>query len=326
MNSNRKNNIIKRAILACVVVVSAFNVQAQQDAMFTHYMMNTLAVNPAYAGSREALTMTALGRRQWVGFPGSPKTGTYTLHSPLLNNKLGVGLSFIADQIGPTNNGAVYGDFAYKIKVNDKGDRLAFGIKGGINFFNRKPISSADLTDGNIGNDPNLQQTFNSKIQPNFGAGVYYYAERFYVGLSTPKFLQNAIGADGTTTGGTNTLAATQKRHYFFIAGAMLKVNEMIDIKPTTFVKVTAGAPIEADITAMAIFSKKLNLGLGYRTNDALSILLGYDFTDQLYAGYSYDFSLTNRTGKYNSGSHEIVLRYDMIFKDKGRIKSPRYF
>lgn len=303
---------MKKIILSASIALILSNVQAQQDAMFTHYMYNTLAVNPAYAGSRDALTITGLHRSQWVNFDGAPTTQTLTLHSPIADNKMGLGLSLIKDKIGPTNTMSIYGDFAYKIQVSTKG-KLAFGLKAGLNIMDNK-LSQLKTTQGN---DALFQSDVQSKLLPNFGVGAYYSQERFYIGLSTPKLLQNSFS--------TNSIAK-EKRHYFLIAGTMLRLTENIQFKPTTFIKVTQAAPIEADVTGTFVFHDRFNLGAMFRTGDALGVLVGYNFTDQFTAGYSFDWSYGNRTFKYNQGSHEIMLRYDLIYKSKDKIKSPRYF
>ena len=286
--------------------------------MFSHYMNNTLAVNPAYAGSRDALTITALHRSQWVGFDGAPTTQTVTMHTPLFNNKLGLGLSVVHDQIGPVKTTSAYVDLAYIIKTSEKG-HLAFGLKGGFNFMQAN-LSTLQL---NQQSDAAFQDNIQSKFLPNFGFGIYYYLPRFYVGVSTPQLLENNFKTN-TSTGSTNL--ASGKRHYYLIAGTVFRLSNSVELKPTAYVKVTMNAPIEADVTASFIFSKKLLIGAMVRTGDALGALVGYNITDQFHVGYSFDWSYGNRTFKYNQGSHEVVLVYDFIFKDKQRIRSPRYF
>lgn len=285
--------------------------------MYTHYAFNTLAINPGYAGSREALTLTALHRSQWVGFEGAPITQTLTLHAPLLDNKLGLGLSILNDNIGPTNFTSFNVDFAYKIPVSEKGN-LSLGVKGGGNLVQGKLTSLTLDQSGDVA----FSQNINSRFLPNFGFGIYYYTPTWYVGASTPKLLQNSFDDNMTTS------LSREQRHYFLIAGTVfnLSESEKIKLKPTAFVKVTESAPIEADLTAMLILFDKVELGAMYRTGDAIGGLLGYDFTPQLRVGYSYDFSYTNKTIQYNGGSHEIMLRYDFVLKNKERIVSPRYF
>lgn len=294
---------------------------AQQDAMFTHYAFNTLAVNPGYAGSRDALTITALHRSQWVGFEGAPVTQTLTLHTPAFNERIGLGLSFQNDRIGPINTTSIYGDFAYKIPINKKG-KLAFGLKAGVNLM-QGGLSTVALDDGLP--DTAFEEDIESDFLPNFGFGIYYSTTKWYMGLSVPKLLANDFKAN-TTTG--SVTGGSEQRHFFFVAGTVFNLNESgsVKLKPTTFVKVTEAAPVELDLTGMLIFNDKLEIGAMFRTGDALGLLLGYNISDQMRLGYSFDWSYTNETFKYNNGSHEVMLRYDLIYKDKGRIRSPRYF
>jgi type IX secretion system PorP/SprF family membrane protein len=309
---------MKKLLIISFFTLSALFSNAQQDAMFTHYMFNTLAVNPAYAGTRDALTVTALHRSQWVGFPGAPITQTITMHTPFLTKNIGLGLSIINDKIGPTNTTSMYVDFAYKIVFGTKGN-LSFGLKGGMNVRN-EGLSNLDL---NTVNDPVFLNDLSSKLLPNFGFGMYYYNDKFYAGLSIPKLLENDYISNSTS--GTTNLAS-EKRHYFLIAGYVFKLSESLDLKPTCFLKVTTGAPVEGDITASFIFNKKYWLGAMFRTGDATGILAGMNITDQFALGYSFDWSYTNTSMRYNGGSHELVLRYDFVFHNEQKIRSPRYF
>lgn len=300
------------AILVVLITVGK-NVNAQQDAMFTHYMYNTQWLNPAYAGTREALTITGIHRSQWVGFDGAPIDQSLTMHSPILNGKMGLGLSVLNDKIGPTKSTLVAIDLSYHVKLSKK-SKLAFGLKGLANFY--KNNSSSLTLDQQ--SDVAFAQNVNT-VLPNVGAGLYYYRERFYFGVSTPKLLENKLG---------NGVPASSKeqRHYFVIVGAVFNLSKDLKLKPTAFVKATEAAPIEGDVTAMFLYKEKFNIGAMYRTGDATGVLIGYNFTEQFYLGYSFDWSMANTTGKYNSGSHEIMLRYDLIYKSKAKIKSPRYF
>jgi type IX secretion system PorP/SprF family membrane protein len=310
---------LKKITLVVASVVSGLTITAQQDPMYTHYMYNTLMVNPGYAGSRDSLTITALHRSQWVDFKGAPVVQSLTLHSPLKNDHFALGLSLLNDKIGSTNKTSLFGDFAYRMTLTKK-SKLALGISAGANIF------QANLNSLQIGDqsDPVFQNNINNHITPNFGFGAYYSRERFYAGISVPYLMQNNISKIDLANG--NSLTGSEQRHYFFIAGAVINLSENVAFKPTTFVKVTAGAPIQGDVTASFIFMKKLLLGAMFRTGDAFGGLIGYNVTEQLHVGYSYDWSYGLQTGKYNQGSHEVVLRYDFLFFDKKQIHSPRHF
>jgi type IX secretion system PorP/SprF family membrane protein len=290
---------------------------AQQDPMYTHYMYNTLSINPAYAGSRDALTITGLHRSQWVDFKGAPMTQTLTLHSPIANKHIGLGLGVTNDRIGPINNTSVMGSFAYIMQLTKK-SKLALGLSGGVS------ILQANLNELQLDQqyDAAFQNNLSNRTTPIFGVGMYYSRERFYAGLSVPNLIQSdysTIQAGSISTGQSH-------RHYFFTMGGVIKMGEDLDFKPTTLVKLTDGAPLQADLTASFIIRKKLLLGAMVRSGDAIGALVGFNITDQFHLGYSYDWSFGLRTAKYNQGSHEIVLRYDFIFGSKSQIHSPRYF
>jgi type IX secretion system PorP/SprF family membrane protein len=294
------------------------NVTAQQAPMYTHYMYNTLVINPAYAGSRDALTMTAINRRQWVGFTGSPVTQSITIHSPLANEHIGLGLSMMHDKIGITNMTSFAFDYAYRFNITSN-SKLSLGLSAGLN------IMQADLTqlELNEQNDPAFLNDINSFLMPNIGFGAYYSGERYYAGFSIPNLLQTKY-SDSNPEG--NALEGREKRHFFFIAGALFKLNEYLEFKPTSLLKMTPGAPIELDLTASFVVLDRFHLGAMYRTGDAVGGLVGFDITDQFHLGYSYDWSFGLQTSLYNRGSHELVLRYDILFRNRKQIHSPRNF
>jgi type IX secretion system PorP/SprF family membrane protein len=306
---------MKKIILGTIAFIGlTTSLKAQQDAMFTHYMYNTLWLNPAYAGTRDAFTITAIHRSQWVGFEGAPIDQTLTMHSPILKGKMGVGLSVLNDKIGPTKSTFLALDLDYQIKINSK-SKLSFGLKGLVNFY------SVNLNRSILENQNDVAFSENiNRILPNSGAGIYYYRERFYAGISVPKLMENKIKSSSLNA------VSKEQRHYFFIMGTVFNLSKDVRLKPTCFIKATEIAPIEGDVTANFIIKDKFTLGAMYRTGDGFGLLLGYNFTEQFIVGYSFDWSMVNTTRKYNSGSHEIMLRYDLISKTKSKIKSPRFF
>jgi len=308
---------MKKSLILIIMMVATIAVFAQQDAMFTHYMFNTQHVNPAYAGSRDALTVTGLHRSQWVSFPGAPTTQTITMHTPLANDKIGIGLSVVNDKIGPTKNTSGYADVAYRLPVSEKAT-LSFGLKAGINVL-RAGLTELQTQDQG---DEEFQTDLTSTIQPNFGVGLYYHTEKFYAGLSAPGLLSNNFENDN----GSTLTTYDQQKHFFMILGSVFDLSENIKLKPTGLLKVTDAAPIEADLTGTLLFNEKYWAGLMFRTQDAVGALLGMQITEQLAAGYSFDWSFNNETFQYNNGSHELMLRYDFIFNEEGKIRSPRYF
>jgi type IX secretion system PorP/SprF family membrane protein len=291
--------------------------QAQQEALFTHYMYNTLAVNPAYAGSRDALTMTALGRFQWVGFDGAPMTQTFTAHAPIASNSFGLGVSFVNDKIGPTNSTSFYLDLAYRMKLSEK-SRLCFGLKGGMNNYSARlgGVETQDM------NDMAYSGT-RSGLLPNAGVGVYFQSPRFYAGVSVPKIVENEFSSLDNSN---SVYLGKESRTYYLIAGSMFDLNPRLKLKPTVLGKLAEPGIYQGDVTLQLYIDDVFNIGAMYRTEDAVGIIAGVNITEQLLFSYSYDLSTGNRTGMYNNGSHEVLLRYDLIFHKEKRIKSPRYF
>ena len=285
---------------------------AQQDAQYTQYMYNTINVNPAYAGSRGVMSIFGLHRTQWVGLDGAPVTNAFSLNTPINNSNIGIGLSFVNDKIGPTNDNTISADISYSIQASED-YKLSFGVKASGNVFNLdvNRLNPADI------NDPNLQN-FNSKFSPNFGAGVYLHSEKLYLGLSVPNFLQASKYND-------NDVAVFQERmNFYFIGGYVFDLSPSIKFKPAFLTKMVTGSPLQVDASANFLFFDKLMLGGAYRWDAAVSALAGFQVTDGLFIGYSYDMD-TTRLRNYNSGSHEVFLRFE-LFNRVSKLVSPRFF
>lgn len=310
----KKLNNMKN-IFSLLLLMLGGTISAQQDPQFTQYMYNTISVNPAYAGSRGALTLGGLHRSQWVGIEGAPVTQTVFVHSPIVNEKMGLGFSAVNDKIGPINQTFLYGDFAYHLKLT-KTLKLGLGLKAGVNMFQPKVASLETIT----ANDPSfVNTTLRRTIAPNVGGGFYLYSDKFYVGASSPKMLQNKL-----RTGDSTQSNILEKRHIFLIGGLIIKVSDNVKIKPTILTKITQGAPVSIDGTLEALIDEKWSFGLAHRLNESVSGLFGYNISQQLKVGFAYDYTLT-KLQKYNSGSFEIMLMYDFITK-RDKLKSPRYF
>ena len=289
----------------------------QQDPMYTFYMYNTQAVNPAYAGSREALTVTALTRLQWAGFEGSPTTHTLTMHTPLSIQHFGVGASLTHDVAALTKITNVQADFAFRLPVSRHGV-LAMGLKG---TASRLSENLSQLNPRQAG-DPSFSNNYSSRLIPNVGAGLYLQHDAYYIGFSVPELLQGRL-RENTVAG---SISGLKQRHYYTIAGAMFQLKNRIQFKPTAMVKYTALAPIQIDLSGSLVFRDKLTTGLMYRHAEAVGLQLGFNLTEQLFLGYAYDWSFANRTGRFNQGSHEFALRYDFLFRHSRGARSPRYF
>ena len=284
---------------------------AQQDAQFTQYMYNTININPAYAGSRGALSIFALHRTQWVGLDGAPVTNVASVNTPLNESNLGLGVTIINDKIGPTTENTISTDVSYTVPTSET-FKLSFGIKATANFFNLD-INRLNPAEA----DPSIRD-FNNKFTPNIGAGVYLHSDKAYIGFSIPNFIESDRYDD-------NEVAIfKEKINYYLIAGYVFDMNESIKFKPALLTKIVEGAPIQVDLSGNFMFNDKFVLGVAYRWSAAVSAMVGFQVSEAMYIGYGYDHD-TTRLKNYNSGSHEIFLRYE-IFKNNGKITTPRFF
>ena len=302
---------MKTPIFFFVLVLTSMLNYAQQDAQFTQYMYNTININPAYAGSRGALSVFALHRTQWVGLDGAPVTNTVSMNTPFNESNLGLGISIINDKIGPTQENTISADISYSIPTSEN-FKLAFGMKATANLF------SLDINKLNpVDTDPSLQN-FNNKFTPNIGAGIYFHSNKAYVGFSIPNFIE-------TNRYNANEVAIfKEKINYYLIGGYVFDLTSDIQFKPTGLVKMVQGAPIQIDISGNLMFMEKLTIGIAYRWSAALSGMVGFQISDGLHIGYGYDLETTH-LDQYNSGSHEIFLRYE-LFKNNTRMTTPRFF
>ena len=297
-----------KLLLSLFIALSINTVFGQQDAQYTQYMYNMNVLNPAYAGSKGVMSIGLLGRSQWVGVDGAPQTVTLAMHSPI-GNRVGLGFSVIHDEIGPVKEDNLYVDFSYTIPTSEDG-RLAFGLKGGVTFLNVRDLITNEQE--NYLNNP-IHQT-----SPNFGAGIYYYTNKFYVGLSAPNFLETRH----LESSGGQSSTASEKMHYFLTSGYVFDLNERLKLKPSTMIKATSGAPISVDLSGNLLVDNKFEVGLSYRWDDSISGMVGFQVNEDFRIGYAYDHTLSNY-GQFNSGSHEIMLLFDF---NRRNIKSPRFF
>jgi type IX secretion system PorP/SprF family membrane protein len=278
--------------LLFALLLTVIQATAQQQVMFTQYMFNGLAINPAYAGSHETLSMTAMAREQWTGIEGAPSTQTFSVHAPIKRKKIALGLLLLNDQIGVTSQTGAYGSYAYKIDFDDKGT-LSMGLSAGFTYFNAN-FSQVSDTDGTFAADV-------SEFQPNVGLGFYYSTDRFFAGISTPQLLETTF--DKSNQDSDSKLL----RHYFATAGYVFDLNDFIKLKPHVLLKYVDGAPVEMDI------------------NDSIDAIIQLQATTNFQIGYAYDFITTTALSRVNGGSHEIMLNYRFSFS-KNKVVTPRYF
>ena len=268
---------MKTRLTSFILLVVAAASYGQQDAQFTQYMYNTININPAYAGSRGAMSIFALHRTQWVGLDGAPTTNAVSINTPISNSNLGLGVSFVNDKIGPTNENTISADLSYSIQTSAD-FKLSFGMKATANLFNLNASKLNPVSQGDA-QFQNLRNVFT----PNVGAGIYYHSDKAYLGLSVPNFIQ-------TNRYNDNEVAIfKEKINYYFIGGYVFDLSNDIKFKPAFLTKVVEGSPLQVDVSANFMFVEKLTLGVAYRWSAAMSAMVGFQVSDGMYIGYGYD-------------------------------------
>lgn len=310
----KMNKKVKYFFSFCLFLIEGV-VFAQQDSQYTQYMYNTVNVNPAYAGSRGATSIFLLHRTQWVGLDGAPVTNTASINKPISNTNMGYGVSFINDRIGVSDENAISIDFSYSVPASDD-YKISFGIKGTANLL------SVDYSRLAIRHPEDVllsqQANIDNRFSPNIGAGIYFHSDKNYVGLSVPNFLETKHYDDNVSS------LASERMHFYLIAGSVFDLGEMLKFKPALMTKMVQGAPLQVDVSGNFLFNEKFFVGAAYRWDAALSALVGFQVGNSWHIGYSYDAE-TTKLANYNSGSHEIFLRFE-FFNRYGKIVSPRFF
>jgi type IX secretion system PorP/SprF family membrane protein len=305
-------------IISLTLLFVSFISNAQQDPQYTQYMYNTQVVNPAYAGSMEALSLGLLYRSQWVGLDGAPKNFTFTGHTPVGYSNVGLGLSLVRDEIGPSEETYANIDVSYTLQTSDRG-KLAFGLKTGASFLN------VDFTKLNIADQGDVfENNIDNKVNLQLGAGVYYYTDKFYAGLSVPNFIESKHFDEASIENADISAISTERLHYFFITGYVFDISENVKFKPAVLTKLVTGSPLQIDGSANFLFYERFTLGAAYRWSAAWSALVGFQITDSIMLGFAYDRETTD-LARFNDGSYEVYLRFD-IFKNKDKIHTPRFF
>lgn len=303
-----------------IAVLSVSESKAQQDPQYTQYMYNTVAINPAYAGNRGVTSIVGLHRSQWVGLDGAPRTQSLSVHSPVGEGKVGLGLSIVNDALGPAQETYIGADFSYTIDTGEEG-RLSFGLKAGGH------ILDVDFTQLNIFDvtDPRFSQNIDNKFSPIIGTGIYYHTDNFYLGLSAPNLIQTQHFDESNNSNGASFIAE-ERINYYGIMGYTFDLSDRVKFKPSTLVKVVSGAPLQVDLTANFLLLEKLHLGAAYRWSAALSGLVGFQVSDSMLIGLAYDRESTDLGNTvYNDGSFEVFLRFE-LFNEYDRMLTPRFF
>ncbi|QJW91331.1 type IX secretion system membrane protein PorP/SprF [Spirosoma taeanense] len=314
--------------LLLILGIGSGQVRAQQDKMFSQYMFNMMALNPAYAGSRDVLSMSALYRNQWTGVEGAPQTATFTVDMPLNQERVGIGLQLYGDKYGPVQEAGGFASYAFRIKVGER-STLALGLQAGAASYNVNLADIKTAPDGSSQIDPAFATNI-SKILPNFGTGIYLSNDRTYLSISVPRLIKNKLNEYNSAGG----VLSVQRRHAYLAAGFVVGISPSVKMKPSMLVKYAEGAPLGFDGNVNFWFADRVAIGVSVRRNqftdwsqigtDALIGLLEVQLTDQFRFSYAYDRTMNNLKDIAPS-SHEIMLRYEFGF-GKNRILTPRYF
>lgn len=307
---------MKQFIVFFIMVLGIGSVKAQQTPQFTQYLYNPTSINPAFAGSTNNLSAIVMHRSQWTGFDGAPSTSTVSIHSPLRNEKVGLGFSFINDGLGNENFNYLYGDFSYTVQLNDN-IRMVLGLKAGFTHYS---LSDQLLNKPDAQNDPYFNE-YKDRWNPNIGVGMYLYGERWYAAVSVPQMLSNKY-IESSANG--MDYKATERASLHITGGYVFTLSSEVVFKPTTMVKATDGIPMSLDLGTNFMFYDKLWLGVNYRFNsfDTLGALGSFHLGNNLQIGYAYEFPVSG-IRPYTGGTHEFFLRYD--FKTITG-KNPLYF
>jgi len=303
---------MRRILFGLIILTFSNLAHGQQVATYAQYMFNGLAINPAYAGSHDALSATVLARFQNVGLDGAPQTQTFSIHSPLLNKRVALGMLVIHDQISVINQTGVHFSYAYRIPVSTKAT-LSMGLQGGMGFY------QANYTDLEVyqTNDPAFAADVR-ETRPNIGAGLFWYARNYYIGLSAPSLINNAFDR------GPEFETVYQNKPILLTAGYVVPIHRLLKLKPSFLLKFVDEKPVEFDVNANLLFDEVLWVGLSYKSSKTISLITQAQLTDQIQFGYSYQIT-AGQLRTVELGSHEVMLNYRFKFNKKGLV-SPRYF
>lgn len=297
--------LFKKPAAFLLFILLTTSVVAQQDPMYSMYMFNPVSINPAYTGSTEQMQIVGVFRKQWLSIPGTPQTSTLTFHSPLKNEKMGLGFSFINDRLGEMQTTGFQGTYAYKLKL--KKTTFSFGLQVGIRNFNVN-LTNVQFAQAGDPNPVDVAFSNNSSAWSfNYGAGIFWYGKKWFASFSIPHFVNNVLNDQQVLN---PTDFARLRTHYNLYGGYVFKLNDDFKIKPSLMIKNVTGAPIQFDINSNVYWRDTYGLGLSYRTNSAVVVLAEAKVNKNFRIGYAFDLN-TNGLSRNAGSSHELMIRYD---------------
>jgi type IX secretion system PorP/SprF family membrane protein len=287
---------IRIALLLTIIMLS-FRVNAQQDPMFTHYLNNPMAINPAIAGTQQGLNLSLLSRLQWIGLDGAPASYSFGAHTPYVKQNMGLGLNIMTDKAGPLRNTHITGSYAYQITVVE-GMQFSMGLKAGVSSYNAS-IAGLDVNDPS---DPQFLKDDN-RISPNLGVGFYLYTANYFAGFSVPKLIEAKLNKEYRES------KEPYNPQLYLMGGYNFIIDRNWEIQPSTLMGIMGGSPISTDIAVKALYLRQFHFGSHYRIGDALGLFFGARIYEKVTVGYAFDFSLS-QLSRVNSGTHEIMISY----------------
>jgi len=305
---------MNRFILSILTVLFPLQLLGQMFPLSDHYLYNALAINPAFAGCQDALSATISYRNQWVGFKDAPKNQILSVHTPVYNDRIGLGLLVEKNSIGIFEETSFIANYAYRMELRD--GKLALGLGFGVTLNN---IAWNELVAADP-NDIQLMNTSTSAVLPAFSLGTYYYTKKYFIGISMPLFLSYELDK---STGKYKIGNPFSEGNYFFNGGYEVGIGPNVKLLPSLLIKYHPDNAIQIDYNAQVNFKDRIWVGIGYRNRDMLVGMLQCQLNYQLRIAYSYDFDL-GRIGKYINGSHEILLSY--VFRYARKVVGPRQY
>ncbi len=306
--------MLKRIINIILLISLSCSAYSQLQPLLDQYQFNELAVNPAYAGSQEALSAGLYSRIQWVGFKGAPRTFTFSIHSPLRNKKVNLGLVLLSDKLGSQKETGFLFNYAYRMDL-DHG-KLSFGVAAGATFLSTDQNSLQATDPGDV----LLQDPGRRSLLPEFSFGAYYYSRKYYISFSMPMFLSHTMSGE---TGKYQLKFDINDINYMLSAGYIFRLTESVEILPSIMLRTAPANDTQMDVNCSVIFKEKIWLGASIRTNGSLSAHFQLQINPQLRIGYSYGYEMSELSS-YQSGSHEVRIVYN--FRYKLDVTCPRYF
>ena len=317
MRKTKTHNTMKFFLMGVISLVTLAGF-SQQDPIFSQYMFNPFVVNPAYAGSRDAVSTVLLYRAQWVGMNGAPTTGSLSMHAPVKATKMAWGVNVMSDQIGPTSTTFIQGTYAYRLRL--LGGKLSMAVRGGY-FSSVYDKSTLDFDDES--DNKNEGGVIRAGV-PNFDFGLYYHTPTFFLGFASSHLNQPTFkfSSQSSLSGGTNNFEINMKPHIILSSGFVFNLNEGLKLKPSVYMKYMANAPLNVDANLSLLIKKKVWLGVSFSSDGSLAGMLELNATDFLRIGYAYDIWLSPEINRMST--HEIFIGYDFRFSKK-TTESPKY-